>query len=285
MITELTQKQIDMMPTYVDKWITIGMDCERIDKIAARAAVNAMYKNVDLNEPKVIQFADGPTHGFNIYKDMGGTNINDFLNGIMFGQHEAQWLSFYDFFRVEVGVKNLEKVIALNEVAKTCGWVYCAREIAIVMDKPLYVKMDDQNRLHCESGPAIEYVDGTKIYGWHGVRVPANWIEDKSSLTAHAALTVENVEQRRAACEILGWNNILKELDAKTLDVDEDPMIGTLVEVDIPEIGRERFLKVLCGTGREFAIPVPPDVHTALEANAWTYGMNPADLRDLEVRT
>jgi len=62
-------------------------------------------------------------------------------------------------------------------------------------------------------------------------------------------------------------------------------MIGTLLEVDIPDIGNEKFLRVLCGTGREFAIPVPPNMKTALEANAWTYGLEGNLLRDLEVRT
>lgn len=285
MITELTEHQTRMMPTYVDKWTTIGMDCTRIDHDASTAAVNNMYTNVDLDPPKVIRFANGPHEGFAIYQEYGGNTINDFLNGIMFGQHEAQWLSFYDFFRTELNLKNLDKVLALNEVAKTCGWVYCAREIAIVMDRPLHVKMDDQNRLHCENGPAILYGDGCKVYAWHGVRIPGEWIENKQSLTASKALKVDNIEQRRAACEILGWANILKQLKSKVIDKDEDPMIGTLVMVNIPDIGKEKFLMVVCGTGREFAIPVPPDMNTALEANAWTYGLNPEDLRDLEVRT
>jgi hypothetical protein len=78
----------------------------------------------------------------------------------------------------------------------------------------------------------------------------------------------------------------LNELQAKVIDRDADPEIGELLEVEIPEIGTERFLKVLCGTGREFALPVPPDMKTALQANAWTFGVE--DVRDFlkpEVRT
>jgi hypothetical protein len=144
--------------------------------------------------------------------------------------------------------------------------------------------MDDQERLHSENGPAILYRDTFAVYSWHGVQVPAEWIRDKS-LDAKTALTWSNMEQRRAACEILGWINVLAQLKAKSLDKDEDPMIGELLEVKIPDLGKERFLKVLCGTGRTFAIPVPPTVKTALEANAWTFGVDPEKLRDLEVRT
>ena len=65
-----------------------------------------------------------------------------------------------------------------------------------------------------------------------------------------------NVEQRRAACELVGWVNILSQLNAKTIDIDDDD-IGTLLEVEIPDSGKEKFLQVKCGTGREFALPVP----------------------------
>lgn len=284
MIDKLTDAQIAIMPTYVDKWITIGTDTTPLVHDDVVSAVHGIYTNVGLAAPKVM-IVDGPQAAFDLYMKLGGTNISKFMQGIVFGQHDAYWLSIYDYFHTEVGVKNLEKVFPLIELSKVCGWVYCAREVAIAVAKPEYIKMDDQNRLHCENGPAIRYPDGFSVYSWHGVRVPGNWIEDKSSLSAADALKVENVEQRRAACEILGWVNILKELNSRVIDADEDPMIGTLVEVDIPEIGTEQFLRVMCGTGREFAIPVPPDVRTALEANAWTYGLNPADLRDLEVRT
>ena len=285
MIKELTDAQTRMMPHYVDKWITVGMDTNRVDQDRARDAVIGMYRNADLEPPKEILFADGPQSGFKLYMSLGGSNVNNFLAGIMFGNHEAHWLSLYDYFHHEVGVKNLDKVFPLIEVAKSCGWVYCSRETAIVMDRPEFVKMDEQNRLHCENGPAILYPDGFTVYSWHGVRVPGEWIENKASLTAATALTVENIEQRRAAMEILGWDNIIKELDAKIIDQDDDPMIGTLLEVNIPDIGPEKFLRVVCGTGRTFAIPVPPDMKTALAANSWTYGFSNDELKDLEIRT
>jgi hypothetical protein len=114
--------------------------------------------------------------------------------------------------------------------------------------------------------------------------VPSEWITEKSFLTPAIALGQKNVELRRAACEIIGWPRILSELKAITIDDDGDPEIGTLVEVDLPESGKERFLRVRCGTGREFAIPVPPTTKTAIEGNAWTFGLSAKDFQ-LEVRT
>jgi len=57
------------------------------------------------------------------------------------------------------------------------------------------------------------------------------------------------------------------------------------LEVDIPDIGKERFLKVQCGTGRHFILPVPPDTKTALDGNSWTFDIKPEELLNLEVRT
>ena len=93
------------------------------------------------------------------------------------------------------------------------------------------------------------------------------------------------MEQRRAACAIIGWKCILEELDAKVIDEDGDPEIGILLlEAEIPDSGRERFLKVRCGTGREFVLPVSRHVQTALQANAWTWAIEDYEYRP-EVRT
>lgn len=158
-------------------------------------------------------------------------------------------------------------------------------KFCIVSDFPEVLKIDEQNRPHGQEGPSHRWRDGWSLYHWHGVAVPEHWIMNKETLTAKEAITWENIEQRRAACEILGWAKILRELDAKVINEDGDPEIGTLVEVVLPDIGKEKFLRVLCGTKREFALPVPPDMKTALQANAWTFGMDINDFVVPEVRT
>lgn len=285
-ITELTAEQKAAMPHYRDKWIKIGLSCDRVNFEKAKRDLIKAYKCANLPPPDEIVFARGPQEAIRLAKQKDPKLTSaDVLNTTMFGSQEAGWLSFYNFFEEQCDVE-FPVLEGLMRLAHSSGWITVFDEWACIHDKPLYIKFDDQNRLHCENGPAIEYGDGTVVYAWHGVGVPDEWIEKKeTALTAEIALTWNNVEQRRAACEILGWAKVLDELDATVIDEDEDPMIGTLLEVDIPEIGREKFLKVQCGTGRIFAIPVPPDMKTALESNAWTYGLDPSKLRDLEVRT
>lgn len=156
-------------------------------------------------------------------------------------------------------------------------------EFCIISDRPRVLRVDDQSRPHCEDGPFCRWSDGSALYSWRGVRVPAKWIMDEKP-TAREALTWPNIEERRAACEIVGWANVLDQLDAQVIDEDGDPQIGTLLRVTLPDVGTKQFLRVTCGTGRTFALPVPPDMETAIQANAWTYGLDAADFK-LEVRT
>lgn len=144
----------------------------------------------------------------------------------------------------------------------------------VVSEFPELLKWDEQKRFHCEDGPSHRWADGWCLYHWHGVAIPQAWIEDRASLSAQTALTWKNIEQRWAACGILGWARILAELHVSVIDQDADPAIGTLLEAVLPDIGVERFLRVRCGTGREFAIPVPRHCgDTARAANAWTNGL------------
>ena len=281
-IDKLTKEQEDMLSVYRDKWLGIGLSTERVNPVEAEPAVKLMYTCVGLEPPKNIYFTKGPIEAKKVMKGLGITG--SVADSSVFGSQEAGWLSFYDFFQNEFNLDFEGKLDGLIAVAKTCGWVAVYDEAAIVQDRPEIIKMDENNRLHCENGPAVRYADGFEVYSWHGVRVPAEWIRDKS-LDAKTAITWDNMEERRAACEILGWANVLDELQSKVIDEDEDPHIGTLLVVEIPDIGTEKFLKVLCGTGRTFAIPVPPHMLSAMEANCWTYGFTENELRDLEIRT
>jgi hypothetical protein len=198
-----------------------------------------------------------------------------------YGSHDASWLGFYEFMQF-VGIEEASKLNGLQKIAQSSGWFWPFENLVILTERHNVLMRDAAGRLHCENGPAIAYRDGFKLWRWHGVAIPEEWVSGKPP-TAKEALTWPNIEQRRAACEIVGWTKILNELKAKTIDKD-DEQIGTLLEVDLPDSGKERFLRVKCGTGREFALPVPKEMKTAIQANAWTYGLNPEELSP-EVRT
>jgi len=192
-------------------------------------------------------------------------------------------LSFYDYFATEIS--GCKKLSGLNKIAKFCGWWWPFENAVIFTDRPTKIKCDDEKLLHCEDGPAIAYSDGFEIYSWHGQRIPGEWIKNPKSLTPKVALTWEQIDQRTAACEILGWHNIINELSPTVLDEDQDPLIGRLIEVDLPDHGKQKFIHAKCGTGREVAVMADRDATTILEAQASSYGLSVEDFSIPEIRT
>jgi hypothetical protein len=168
---------------------------------------------------------------------------------------------------------------------RSSGWWFPFDEFVVMCERHKSLSFDADHRLHCESGPAIECRDDYKVYAWHGTRIPAEWIESPDKLTAKVALTMKNSEQRRAACEIIGWTRIIAESDVRVVDEHEDPMIGTLLDAPLLNDKDTRYLRVRCGTGREFVLRVPATCTTALQAQAWVTGLNEDELIHSEVRT
>lgn len=162
-----------------------------------------------------------------------------------------------------------DKYAAWEQCAINGGFRVLHKEFCIVSDFPEIVRVDEQNRPHCADGPSHRWRDGWALYYWHGVKVPAQWIEARDTLTAAEIFKEENAETRRAGCEIIGWDRVLSEIDARLLNDDGDPQIGALYEGTIPGATKCTFLKVQCGTGRQFVIPTAPNLKTAIEAQAW----------------
>jgi hypothetical protein len=156
-----------------------------------------------------------------------------------------------------------------------------------VSKRPTVLLVDDQQRLHCGTGPALAFADGTAVYSWRNQRVPAEWIEERTTIDAALCFKIDDLDKRQTFADIIGWDRILGELNCKTIDEDVDPMVGTLLEVNLPDAGVQRFLRAKCGTGRTVVVLVSRDFNTALEANAQTYtGITASLLRHPErVRT
>jgi hypothetical protein len=274
MIRSLTPEQTARFGEYVEKCIAIGLNTEPVDLENAKAAVCKAYRLAGLKEPTQFYVVDSPVAAIDFIRKLDPSKKKrDILNEMCFGSMDISWISFYKYFNEVVGL-DIKEIADLHDLALHTGWYNAYEDVVVFQHRPEYIKFDENNLLHCETGPAIRFRDGYSIYSWHGTRIPAEWIEDKRNLSPETALTWPNIEQRRCAAEIIGWKRVLELLNPVVIDEDDDPQIGTLLEVEIPEIGRERFLRVQCGTGRIFCIPVPPDMKNAIEAQAWTWDLS-----------
>jgi hypothetical protein len=204
---------------------------------------------------------------------------------VAFGQHEAGWLAVADYFREACGFREqTTKALDLMLLARSAGWAFPCAAFCWVSERPTKMLLDDAGRLHCSSGPAVAYPDGWELHFWHGVEVDPEWLGLGEALDPQMVLTWPQIERRSALAEIAGgWHRLLERIPTRVVDRDSDPSIGTLLECDLPR-GPVRFLRVRCGTGRTFALPVPQGCLTARQANAWTYGLEATEYA-LEVRT
>ncbi len=199
------------------------------------------------------------------------------------GNQWSGWVCFLSFFRHIAQLPIDYSKWDHYEVAAIAGPRYMTPDFCIVSEPPLVLRVDDRNLPHCEDGPSHRWADGIELYYWHGVKVPRRWVLERKTVPVVEILAEQNADIRTAGLQMVGWPRILAELTAKAVDVD-DPEIGTLYSVDLPNEPGQRILMARCGTGRDVALRVPPTMKTALEANAWTWGLSPEEYKP-EVRT
>jgi len=198
------------------------------------------------------------------------------------GQDNAYQLAYFNFLSDIGELQGLNSLYGISELCKSAGWAMLYADRCFISERHDTIHTDNAGVLHCADGPALSYSDGLSLYEWHGTAFPKDWT--KTQPTAEQALRWRNIEQRRIACEMIGWETILTELDCVSIDKDADPEIGELISVKLPSLREDTFLRVTCGTGRIFALPVPPTMRTARQANAWTWGLEPDQYKP-EIRT
>lgn len=146
-----------------------------------------------------------------------------------------------------------------------------------VCERPSELNLDDHFRLHNTNGPALAFPDGSEIFSYHGVGVPSNVITDKESITIDAIRNELNVEHRTVMMSLYGESRFLIDSNADLLDEDE---CGSLYRVQLA--GGEPLVMVRVkdptpskqGTMGTYYLRVPPDMETAKQAVAWTFGFD-----------
>jgi hypothetical protein len=98
--------------------------------------------------------------------------------------------------------------------AKSASWVWYAPEVAAISDRPSEMHRDEQGRLHSTNGAALKYRDGWAIHAVHGVRVPADVIDDRASITVARIEAESNAEIRRVMIDLYGPARYLSDSGA-----------------------------------------------------------------------
>ena len=173
---------------------------------------------------------------------------------------------------------NSRKWNLFQAIIKDCGWIFTFENICIVCDRPLHLRFDNQNRLHAEGEPAIEFTDGYSLYSYHGVTLPEKYGKiHPQQWQAEWLLSEENAELRRVLIQSIGYARICQQLQAIELDNwQEYTLLKIDNNVDIEPI---YLLKMTCpSTGFIHALRVPPNMNSAREAICWVnWGIEPEE--------
>jgi hypothetical protein len=139
-----------------------------------------------------------------------------------------------------------------------------------------------EGQLHCADGPAVAWAGGARYFFLRGVRVPEKVILTPDQLTGAEIVAERNLEVQRVMLERFGHDRLILELCATAAHADE---YGVLYRI---RLSRRQTLTLVHvtnatpepdGTRRRYFLRVPPDVRTAHEAVAWTFGLRPEEYR------
>ena len=188
-----------------------------------------------------------------------------------------------------------EQETRLNEYEQTVRhglWAWPHEHGIVVSDRPITCQMEEARpgawRLHSADGPALAFLDGYRIYAWHGTCVPGAVITRPETLIAADFNQEANQEVRRAMIEAVGWPRYLELTGAKSVQRDS---CGDLYRVRVAAGQPEHGLVVVTngtpepdGTFKRYGLYVSPTHLTAQAAVASTYGLT-AETYKPSVRT
>ena len=267
-IENLTPEQESLLPVYRDKWIDIGLATGSCNYEEACKGVRIAYEKAGLPPPGEILYAKGPLEAIDIIKARTGETKGDILAGQMYGQHDANWLGYYEYFWEVVGIEECHLIEGLIAIAKNCGWWNAYETFAVVQDKPVEIYRDEEGRLHREDGYALVYADGLTVWSIEGYRVNEQIVLRPETLTIDQIHGETNADIQSIMIDRFGWDRYIEETNAKLLDSRHNYVENTKEALyDCDDQGLR--LLVTCPTGRVFSKGIGPDITSCKQAQAW----------------
>ncbi len=250
MITELTPEQEQMLVEYRDSWIALGRSTEPVDRAELEAAYRDCYEMA--KEPYTgtiwtqspwaggcvyhVLVKDGPDEAQRVAallsksrldseqaEEDAGLTYGDPLTALQqcrLGVFECYWPAFYDFGRKIGAVYSPEADAGLDILLRTRrGHIWWDTPRWVVgVERPDVLRVDDQGRYHCETGPALRYRDGFALYYVEGIKIPRFAIETPEKIQITHIRHEVNVAVRRILMNRYGLQRYLTDTDAELLD-------------------------------------------------------------------
>jgi hypothetical protein len=172
-------------------------------------------------------------------------SVWDSVRDSVYGQHDANWLGFYEYFKTVCGLDaETQKLCGLWKIALNAGWFLPHQNICWISERHNVLHRNTRGRLHCETGPALSYPDGYSIYALNGVRMKPELVTTPAEkMDAKLILGETNAEMRRELLRKVGIERFLQVAPHRVMSKQ-----GTyeLLSIDLsPELRDCRYLKMI----------------------------------------
>jgi hypothetical protein len=162
-----------------------------------------------------------------------------------------------------------------------CGVGYRVEwEDALYLVPDRICRIDEQNRFHSLTGPAIWWKGGHEFYFVNGVLVPEKIVKTPEKLTKRDWVKEKNLEVRRIIQERM--SDFVKKIGGKRID---KSLKGELYEIDLKDDPEKiaHYIKVKdASTSRIYYLRVPPTVEKVDEAISWTFNLKTEDYQPIK---
>jgi hypothetical protein len=144
--------------------------------------------------------------------DSIGNSVRASIRNSCYGSHDAGRLALFAYFRSACGLeRQTDRLKGQWAQAQAAGWYLPHQHICWVSERHNVLRQNGEGRLHCETGPALEYPDGWAIFALNGVVMESRHVLTPAErLDPQGILGERNVDVRRELLRKVGMPRLLK---------------------------------------------------------------------------
>ncbi|HSH03916.1 MAG TPA: hypothetical protein VLL52_15480 [Anaerolineae bacterium] len=213
----------------------------------------------------------------NAFNNNRNLDVSHTMKAAIYGHLAPQQLPLFDFCHHILNLPSARPAAGLIQTAHHLGWWWPTPHYCLATPRPTTLTLDDQGRLHNPHGPALAYHDYA-VYAWQGIEIPSWYVTQPDKITTNTIDQTNNTEIRRMLLERYGPARYLKNTHAQLIHQDQ---YGQLYRQPRRGAPAQHLLLVTNstpepdGTHKQYLLRVPPTIHTAHGAVAWTAGLSP----------
>ena len=300
---DLTPGEWEKLLAYREEWYAIGSATGPADRFLAQKHLTNMYAHLNKPEPQYL-WVESPASACLFFLCVRNQDCSKWaslraslraslgasLRASLGGSHESYWIAYFKFARDVLGVQykqdDLSLLLHWEQISRSCGWLWPYDGLCVVSDRPIVQHVDEQRRLHCETGPAMAFADGYALWSWHGALVSQRLIEKPQTITLDDIFGEKNIEVRRVMIERFGWDRFLEARKADLIAMDTEPIGPPGLRGLFRSHDGQRVLICCCASsGDSYYLEVPPEIETCQQAANWLANTDEDGLKHLLCQT